>query len=288
MRDFVAGGCTEAAAAALPPIPVTVVDFCAGDAFVFRPDVIHAGDAFEVENVRCHCFLDTAALPGYVRRENGTFIPSDAEASSHYVPLGNLFLPHPDDERREALFAMQVAGDATADGRRAGVAATAIESGPSGFEQLLLVQKRVKAQAQRPRKRVRRKAALPATPSTARGECVAATPMLLSDAAPRPPANEKAEYRFPHADPEDTGAVAAARLFDHGHGESMCAGSVVPCVAAAASTPPDSPLAAVACPLPTPAYAGPPVTGDIDRFSACDPDCNSRKKTSSYVCINCS
>jgi len=50
---------------------------------------------------RCHCFLDADSLPGYTRRENGTFIPSDEVASQAYVPLGKLFLPHDDDACRQ-------------------------------------------------------------------------------------------------------------------------------------------------------------------------------------------
>jgi hypothetical protein len=89
IRDFVAGGCT-ADAATLPPIPVTIASFNAGDAFVFRPDVIHAGDSFDDENVRSHCYLDTATLAGFTRRTNGTFIPSDAVGERLTASLSSL------------------------------------------------------------------------------------------------------------------------------------------------------------------------------------------------------
>jgi hypothetical protein len=100
IRDYVERGCTAEAASSLPPIPVTVARFGVGDAFVFRPDLIHAGDAYDEENVRSHCYLDTATLPGFTRRTNGTFIPSDVIASKDYVALAPLFLPHPDDSSR--------------------------------------------------------------------------------------------------------------------------------------------------------------------------------------------
>jgi hypothetical protein len=136
IRDYIALGCTVDAVAGMLPIPVTVAQFGVGDAFIFRPDLIHAGDAFDEENVRSHCFLDSTTLVGFKRRTNGTFIPSDdvgeqmlrlptcclsgwwrfyyenlvahppllhlSSASKEYAPLAPLFLPHLDDERRFA------------------------------------------------------------------------------------------------------------------------------------------------------------------------------------------
>jgi hypothetical protein len=48
---------------------------------IFRPDLIHAGAAFDVENVRLHCFIE---VPGVVTRKTGdetNFQPEDQNPS---------------------------------------------------------------------------------------------------------------------------------------------------------------------------------------------------------------
>ena len=42
-----------------------------GDILIFRPDLVHAGSAYETENVRLHVYLDSAEIP---RTPNRTFI----------------------------------------------------------------------------------------------------------------------------------------------------------------------------------------------------------------------
>ena len=42
-----------------------------GDILIFRPDLVHAGSAYEIENVRLHVYLDSAEIP---RTPNRTFI----------------------------------------------------------------------------------------------------------------------------------------------------------------------------------------------------------------------
>jgi hypothetical protein len=42
-----------------------------GDILIFRPDLVHAGSAYENENVRLHVYLDSAEIP---RKPNRTFV----------------------------------------------------------------------------------------------------------------------------------------------------------------------------------------------------------------------
>jgi len=43
----------------------------AGDAVVFRGDLVHAGASYEIDNIRVHAYLDS---PGIKRRKNMTYI----------------------------------------------------------------------------------------------------------------------------------------------------------------------------------------------------------------------
>ena len=53
-----------------PFVPAVLV-LDAGDAVVFRADLVHAGAAYDSENIRIHCYLDSSAVP---RDPNRTFI----------------------------------------------------------------------------------------------------------------------------------------------------------------------------------------------------------------------
>jgi hypothetical protein len=55
----------------LKPIEPKVVWLEAGDAIVFRGDLIHAGADYESENIRLHCYMDSSAVD---RHPNRTFI----------------------------------------------------------------------------------------------------------------------------------------------------------------------------------------------------------------------
>ena len=287
LRDFVAGNCTAAAATALPAIPVTIVEFGAGDVFIFRPDVIHAGDAFEEENVRCHCFLDTAALRGYVRRENGTFIPSDAVASAHYVPLGECFLPHPDDAGRAARFESAQA---------AAHAARAAESGPTGLEQLMLAKRRAEKLRTKPPRRRRNPTGRGTGGSGLGGSAVShATGQLtpVREALLQPDPSHSGGYSSERADAPSS-VYAAAPLFDAAETESM-AMIDHSCYAMAVGAD-----RAVGVPGPTLLYAvsasgtaehagspsggfEPVAAGDAI-FDCIDPDCKFRNPLSAYYC----
>ena len=47
-----------------------IIDLKRGDALIFRDDLIHAGGAYETENIRLHCYLDPI---GTTRKTNQTF-----------------------------------------------------------------------------------------------------------------------------------------------------------------------------------------------------------------------
>lgn len=48
-----------------------IIDLHSGDLFIFRADLIHAGCAYDVDNVRLHVFLDSQ----YIKRiKNRTYI----------------------------------------------------------------------------------------------------------------------------------------------------------------------------------------------------------------------
>jgi hypothetical protein len=54
----------------------------AGDAVVFRGDLVHAGASYDIDNIRVHAYLDT---PGIKRKKNMTYIihkhaPSDTRS----------------------------------------------------------------------------------------------------------------------------------------------------------------------------------------------------------------
>lgn len=53
------------------PIKCQVVELDAGDVLVFRGDFVHAGSAYDKDNYRIHCFLDSDTVP---RDPNRTFI----------------------------------------------------------------------------------------------------------------------------------------------------------------------------------------------------------------------
>ena len=48
--------------AVLPAIPRTTLHLNKGDAVAFRADCVHAGSAYEKENVRLHCYLDIPTM----------------------------------------------------------------------------------------------------------------------------------------------------------------------------------------------------------------------------------
>lgn len=55
----------------LKPIEPKVVWLDAGDAIVFRGDLVHAGAEYDTENIRLHCYIDSKAVNRYPNR---TFI----------------------------------------------------------------------------------------------------------------------------------------------------------------------------------------------------------------------
>jgi hypothetical protein len=57
----------------LAPIEPRVVRLNAGDAIVFRADLVHAGAEYEEENIRVHCYIDSKAVQ---RNPNRTWIIS--------------------------------------------------------------------------------------------------------------------------------------------------------------------------------------------------------------------
>jgi hypothetical protein len=63
----------------LKPIEPKVVWLNAGDAILFRGDLVHAGAEYETENIRLHCYIDSKAVN---RHPNRTYI-----ISKHADPL---------------------------------------------------------------------------------------------------------------------------------------------------------------------------------------------------------
>jgi hypothetical protein len=63
----------------LKPIEPKVVWLDAGDAIVFRGDLVHAGAEYETDNLRLHCYIDSKAVNRYPNR---TYI-----ISKHADPL---------------------------------------------------------------------------------------------------------------------------------------------------------------------------------------------------------
>ena len=55
----------------LKPIVAKTVLLDAGDAIVFRPDLVHAGAEYETENIRIHCYIDSEKVK---RNPNRTWI----------------------------------------------------------------------------------------------------------------------------------------------------------------------------------------------------------------------
>lgn len=55
----------------IDPIRPTILELNAGDALVFRPDLVHAGAEYETENLRIHCYIDSDAVK---RDPNRTWI----------------------------------------------------------------------------------------------------------------------------------------------------------------------------------------------------------------------
>jgi hypothetical protein len=53
------------------PLEPTVLVLEAGDAVLFRADLVHAGAEYDSENIRIHCYLDSPTVP---RDPNRTFI----------------------------------------------------------------------------------------------------------------------------------------------------------------------------------------------------------------------
>jgi hypothetical protein len=58
---------------AMPPILPRVVVLQAGDALLFRADLVHAGAEYDQENIRVHCYIDSKAVK---RNPNRTWIIS--------------------------------------------------------------------------------------------------------------------------------------------------------------------------------------------------------------------
>jgi hypothetical protein len=52
----------------MAPIEPKVVWLAAGDAIVFRGDLIHAGAEYDTENIRLHCYIDSKAVNRYPNR----------------------------------------------------------------------------------------------------------------------------------------------------------------------------------------------------------------------------
>lgn len=228
--------------------------------------------------MRCHCFLDTAALRGYVRRENGTFIPSDAVASAHYVPLGRCFLPHPDDAGRAARFESAQA---------AAHAVHAVESGPTGLEQLMLAKRRAEKLRSKPPRR-RRNLTGRVTGGSSLGGSVAspATGPLtpLREALLQPDTSHSSDYSSAHADAPSS-VFTAAPLFDAAETEPVAMLDHGCYAAPAVGTD-----RAVGVPGPTLLSAGSPSGGFVPAaaggaiFDCIDPDCNFRNPLSAYYC----
>ena len=63
----------------MKPIEPRVVWLNAGDAILFRGDLVHAGAEYETENIRLHCYIDSKAVN---RHPNRTYI-----ISKHADPL---------------------------------------------------------------------------------------------------------------------------------------------------------------------------------------------------------
>lgn len=55
----------------MEPIFPKVLTLSAGDAVVFRSDLVHAGAEYETENLRIHCYIDSEIVP---RPQNRTWI----------------------------------------------------------------------------------------------------------------------------------------------------------------------------------------------------------------------
>ena len=55
----------------IPPIEPKIVVLKAGDAILFRPDLVHAGAEYETENLRIHCYIDSQKVK---RNPNRTWI----------------------------------------------------------------------------------------------------------------------------------------------------------------------------------------------------------------------
>ena len=55
----------------LQPIQPKILTLDAGDAVVFRPDLVHAGAEYETENIRIHCYIDSVTVK---RNPNRTWI----------------------------------------------------------------------------------------------------------------------------------------------------------------------------------------------------------------------
>jgi hypothetical protein len=55
----------------LQPIQPTTILLDRGDALVFRPDLVHAGAEYEIENIRIHCYIDSDLVK---RNPNRTWV----------------------------------------------------------------------------------------------------------------------------------------------------------------------------------------------------------------------
>ena len=53
------------------PVDPKILTLQAGDALLFRADLVHAGAEYDVENTRIHCYIDSQAVP---RNPNRTWI----------------------------------------------------------------------------------------------------------------------------------------------------------------------------------------------------------------------
>lgn len=52
----------------IDPIEPTIVELQAGDALVFRSDLVHAGAEYSNENFRIHCYIDSVAVKRFPNR----------------------------------------------------------------------------------------------------------------------------------------------------------------------------------------------------------------------------
>ena len=52
----------------MKPIPRMVAELDRGDVLIFRGDMIHAGSAYDVENIRLHAFIDSPVVPRHPNR----------------------------------------------------------------------------------------------------------------------------------------------------------------------------------------------------------------------------